>query len=365
LPAAATDADYLAGNAAALALLEKAAALPQCRWPRNWATAEPWNMLSPYYSQLRQGANLLAAKMRVEARAGAPDDALRTCGLALALPRTLQDEPTQIGPLVANSLLAIALEGGLRDALGLTQPPPPAAGPVAPAPPAPLPPLPSTPACQALFTQLGQVQLGDSLHRALPGDRAEGLDVFRWILQHPEEMKDIVGGQQARAYAGPQGKQVLALDEVMFLQLMADTIKAADQPWAQGRAAFTALEARHTALPRYCAITTVLMSEYSSVVQKRDRTRAQLARAQIALALIACHNQTGQWPATLDEVRKLVGWDLPLDPFSGKDFIYRQEGAGWILYSLGPDLKDDGGAAFPGPADKYGAPTGDLVWSRK
>jgi len=31
------------------------------------------------------------------------------------------------------------------------------------------------------------------------------------------------------------------------------------------------------------------------------------------------------------------------DLFSGKDFVYRRDGEEFTLYSIGPDLKDDGG----------------------
>jgi hypothetical protein len=36
---------------------------------------------------------------------------------------------------------------------------------------------------------------------------------------------------------------------------------------------------------------------------------------------------------------------VPGDPFGGKDFIYRRRGAGYLLYSVGPNLRDDGANA--------------------
>ena len=35
--------------------------------------------------------------------------------------------------------------------------------------------------------------------------------------------------------------------------------------------------------------------------------------------------------------------ELPVDPFSGNPLIYRADGDDFILYSVGTDLKDDGG----------------------
>jgi hypothetical protein len=46
--------------------------------------------------------------------------------------------------------------------------------------------------------------------------------------------------------------------------------------------------------------------------------------------------------------------EVPLDEFDGKPLRYRREGEGFILYSVGTNLVDDGGE------DSRGA--GDYVW---
>ena len=35
---------------------------------------------------------------------------------------------------------------------------------------------------------------------------------------------------------------------------------------------------------------------------------------------------------------------MPLDPFTGKNLIYRKSDSEYLVYSLGQDLKDDGGS---------------------
>ncbi len=35
--------------------------------------------------------------------------------------------------------------------------------------------------------------------------------------------------------------------------------------------------------------------------------------------------------------------EVPIDPFTGKPLVYRREGEGFIVYSLGSNQKDDGG----------------------
>ncbi len=46
-----------------------------------------------------------------------------------------------------------------------------------------------------------------------------------------------------------------------------------------------------------------------------------------------------------------------VDPFTGKSFVYRREGDGFIVYSLGVNRTDDGGVEDEKDRDK-----GDIVW---
>jgi hypothetical protein len=63
---------------------------------------------------------------------------------------------------------------------------------------------------------------------------------------------------------------------------------------------------------------------------------------RLALALAAYRSQHGRYPPTLA--------DLPAEPpvntddiFSGKPLIYRPSQDGYMLYSVGPNGRDDGG----------------------
>ena len=51
--------------------------------------------------------------------------------------------------------------------------------------------------------------------------------------------------------------------------------------------------------------------------------------------------------------------ELPRDPFTGKDYVYRRKDTGFVVYSLGENLKDDGGTSHKemGWKGDY-----DIVW---
>ncbi len=62
------------------------------------------------------------------------------------------------------------------------------------------------------------------------------------------------------------------------------------------------------------------------------------------LAIMRYEKEKGQYPASLDELVE-AGYlkKLPMDPYSDGPLIYRKTNGGFLLYSFGINLKDDGG----------------------
>gem|GEM_PF-2675846 len=73
--------------------------------------------------------------------------------------------------------------------------------------------------------------------------------------------------------------------------------------------------------------------------------QATLRGTQIFLAVCAFRQEHGQLPKTLEELVPAYLPKLPADPFAqdGQTFRYRVEQNRWLIYSIGPDQKDDGG----------------------
>ena len=63
----------------------------------------------------------------------------------------------------------------------------------------------------------------------------------------------------------------------------------------------------------------------------------------LALALEIARADDGRYPTRLQSLLGRYVESLPVDPFSGKALIYRREGEGYVLYSVGRNLRDDGG----------------------
>jgi hypothetical protein len=76
--------------------------------------------------------------------------------------------------------------------------------------------------------------------------------------------------------------------------------------------------------------------------------------------------RTGKYPKNLKELisQKIIA-ELPIDPFSGKDFRYKTKKDDWILYSIGENLKDDGGSGqMPQKLTGSNADKDIVFWSK-
>jgi hypothetical protein len=90
---------------------------------------------------------------------------------------------------------------------------------------------------------------------------------------------------------------------------------------------------------------------------------AYLRLFRTRLALQEYQQTHGRWPATLQEAASKLPRDAVIDPFSGGRLHYVREGDGYLLYSVGPDLKDDGGRPLSPNAPDHKA-LGDVVSGR-
>ena len=66
----------------------------------------------------------------------------------------------------------------------------------------------------------------------------------------------------------------------------------------------------------------------------------------LALGLAGYRHDRGAYPARLAELCPAYVAEMPLDLFGDGDFRYRREDDGYLVYSIGPNGKDDGGRNY-------------------
>ena len=90
---------------------------------------------------------------------------------------------------------------------------------------------------------------------------------------------------------------------------------------------------------------------------------AEINQARIAAALELYQKEHGIYPEYLRDIPSHILSPLPKDPFTGEDFIYRRENGDFLLYSVGGNLKDDGGIAFIQTEERE-KERADIVWGQ-
>lgn len=82
----------------------------------------------------------------------------------------------------------------------------------------------------------------------------------------------------------------------------------------------------------------------------------------IIIGLEYYYNKNKQYPGKLSDLVPTYLPYLPNDPFSAEPFIYQRKGKGWIMYSIGNDLKNDFGQ-ISSYLSKDG--TGDIIFYKE
>jgi len=93
-------------------------------------------------------------------------------------------------------------------------------------------------------------------------------------------------------------------------------------------------------------LTAILTPAMHSVLQHVARAQAANGAALVAVATTRYRLDHGSLPEKLDVLVPAYLDEIPADPFDGKPLRLVHKDDQWIVYSIGPDGKDDGGQAY-------------------
>lgn len=157
-------------------------------------------------------------------------------------------------------------------------------------------------------------------------------------------------------YGMPFGLPLRQLDHAAYLRHMAAWARDAVTPYSAGDAPAP------TDPPRYQQITGELPS-LGPCKARRTELVAGVRLAACGLALFAVQAKEGAFPADLSGLAA-AGVNTT-DPFTGKPFHYRCTDTGFVIFSVGQDLRDNGGEVRPAvrPANGVSYNPQDIVWS--
>lgn len=271
---------------------------------------------------LRDATRLLCAKAILCAREGRTQDVVRYIRSALNVNDAIRENALLVDYLVDIAITNVAL-ANMRQALSYCQP--------------------SESELRQLDSALSRVNAPELYKHAIEGER------IYFLTQNYEFRK-----------AGIGSIPLSSGDTLAYLDFISRHLECTRMNYSA--ALSKELVGPHAAdnLPFYAILTKITAPVTAMAAGARYKCEAEIACGRMFLALRAYKARFGKYPRTLNDLRSGVDWKLPTDPFTGKDMVYKQAGDGFILYSVGYDLKDNGGTALQscGRAE----PSGDIVW---
>ena len=195
------------------------------------------------------------------------------------------------------------------------------------------------------------------------GERAGEYHLLEWLRQG-NSPAGLAGGGGAKGfdfltlYLHVPG--VIASQTVGCMQFMTDMTNVARKPPEQWTAEFATLRQQVPNLP---VLARLLVPAMDKVAQAVQRSLARQRGAIVGLAAERFRRKNNRWPESLDELLKggLLK-AIPSDPYAGGPLKWKRTDDGVIVYSVGPDLTDDGGKIDRANPIKPGTDIGFQLW---
>lgn len=324
----------------ALTLVDDAVAKPQCVFP--YKLGDDADSSDRHLQDLRTLSTILAAKAILDARDGKMEQAAHWVSMQFRVSESIKDEPLIVSCLARISLIkraSLTLSEIMRY------------GSI------------SESSAKQLLGILSSIDLYPGFKTALIGDRALAIGLYQSLGTPSVESSGNSSsnkGNSQQVSGSPMMKLIMGKGMHRYL----DTV---EKQIAVSAHSFREIKHDHPSLLRV-SDESFVFSVGGLVFVSRDEAVVNIAGSKISLALEIYKKRFGQYPQRLDDLRT-IDFKAPKDLFSGKDFIYKKQGSDYLLYSIGSDLRDNGGkrrlyTKAVKKNDKWPQPV-DIVWSSK
>ncbi|MHB0998880.1 MAG: hypothetical protein ACYC27_06505 [Armatimonadota bacterium] len=324
--------------------LDEAVKKPYCVFLIDWS--QPYEKFFKYMSIFRDSYNLLCAKALLDAKDGKPDY-LHSIYTSIKMNKSLVEIPDTTTQIFRYGNLMMICSSIVRSFEYQSM---------------------SESEVINLRNVLSEIDIKDGLSLALRRERLSSYDFSPDIVSLSDLLNydplidppsEGVRGLMYSATNGAFGVYYRNVgqygDEAVWLRYVDKQIKSMDLSYKES----VKQGLIEPQLPTYAAFSRGLAPTYAWFQLERYQTEACLSGTQTILALHAYQNRYRSYPSSLDELRSKLGWEIPVDPFSDKDFVYKKDGKGFLLYSIGPNMKDDGGGL---DYYKQNNRKGDIIW---
>jgi hypothetical protein len=320
--------------------------LPQGRFPSAEPDMAGLPGLLNHVQDVRSITNLLAHDALLRVQQNDADGAVQSCQAALNAGRSIGDEPTLIALLVRLACRTVALYK-LERVLAQGQP--------------------SAAVLAEIQALLEDEEAQPLLVVAVRGERAYCDRSVQALQAGKLKPSQLTGpGPIGNYKIGPIDLQALfspillgpvARNHVAILKYLTELVAISKLPLEGQMERIQTLEA---CLPDQPTLVRLLAPAVSKVLVAYQRTHAWLRCALVMVAVERYRLKHQRWPDALEAlVTDKFLTRVPADPYDGAPLRFIRVDDGVVIYSVGPDGKDDGGKL---DRLKSGTPGTDLGW---
>ncbi len=330
-------AEYLAKNKKALELLHQGAARKRARYPIDLEKGGETTL--PHLAKVKLGVQMLCLESLLNQQTGKLDEAINGLIDGFRLANSLAQEPLIISQLVRLAGVSYGMKS-LESLLSYQ----PLKG----------------PQLTRLALALQENENASGLARSLVGENCMGLYYFTAPLSEQVKAFTALGGEGAdatkleSALKQHHAKGLLEADFLLYLEYMQTCMDASQQPLSER---LQKLEAIDTLIERAGKQKFFMSLQFMPAVKnaflKDMRAIALVRAAERALAIENYRlSHSGKLPASLDALKPQFLKEVPDDPFTAQPLRFKTGVlSGYIVYSVGDDRQDDGGAEKPPDAE--------------
>ncbi len=304
-------------------LMEQAAQKPDCDFKRPWEQGAA--LLLPEYADMRKMTRLLVIKAELLDKDGKPLEALKQIEMGGALVRHLGKEPILIGMLVQIAVESILDREWHRlvnrhagDAAFLAR-------------------------ATEVDRAFGELP---SLKNSLRGEVWFGISAIESMKNgtYKEENYGLSDEEKAKMpKLNPKMASLYEKNHLIHWRKVFKMLDAAGNDTAKASRFLVQdeedIKAAVKADPQGQAMNAMLTPVFSQTGKKVVQIDAMRRMRVLKIELLKYRAAHGAFPKDLSAFNAKTA----TDPFAGKPFIYRVEGKGYILYSVGENGVDDGG----------------------
>ncbi len=312
---------FLSDNKKTLTLLHEAASIEHCRYPIDFS--QQLDQSAPWLKELRASARLFQLDVLIQCENQDAEQVIETIQANLALAKS-SNTPLIIHRLVQIAVRALAYRNIERvlNRIQLTDE-----------------------QLRRISARIDESDTEQGYQRALIGEQCFGLHTFRGHLREvSDQFRSGGGGAPIILLAFWRITGLNDRNATEYIKIIQELIDAMELPANERLLVCESIQKDIDSRKRGGMFTRILMPAFGRIMQIETRQLAYMLVTQTALAVERYRLTEGHLPQSLDNLVPAYMEVVPTDPFDGQSLKYRTLETGYVVYSIGDDLTDEGGA---------------------